>query len=75
MDSVIHKELTSHFTDLLITDFIFPTSISRLGEVVLYGRVFFMTGLVPMDGETIQKTKDNLNYYTLGNAAHESELL
>lgn len=67
-DSVIHKELTPTLYRLThkgiyFSDFYQPA----WGGSTSTGEYSFLTGLVPMDGvETIQKTRDKLNYYTLG---------
>lgn len=67
-DSVIHKELTPTLYRLTHNGFYFSDFYQPAwGGSTSTGEYSFMTGLVPMDGvETIQKTKDNLNYYTLG---------
>ena len=67
-DSVIHKELTPTLYRLThkgiyFSDFYQPA----WGGSTSTGEYSFLTGLVPMDGvETIQKTRQKLNYYTLG---------
>lgn len=67
-DSVIHKELTPTLYRLThkginFSDFYQPA----WGGSTSTGEYSFLTGLVPMDGvETIQKTREKLNYYTLG---------
>lgn len=67
-DSVIHKELTPTLyrlthNGIYFSDFYQPA----WGGSTSTGEYSFLTGLVPMDGvETIQKTRQKLNYYTLG---------
>lgn len=67
-DSVIHKELTPTLYRLTHNGFYFSDYYQPAwGGSTSTGEYSFLTGLVPMDGvETIQKTRDKLNYYTLG---------
>ena len=68
-DAVIHKELTPTLYRMVHQGIYFSDYYQPAwGGSTSTGEYSFLTGLVPMDGvETIQKTKDHLNYYTLGN--------
>lgn len=67
-DSVIHKELTPTLYRLTHKGIYFSDYYQPAwGGSTSTGEYSFLTGLVPMDGvETIQETRDKLNYYTLG---------
>ena len=67
-DQVISKELTPTLYRLThkgiyFSDFYQPS----WGGSTSTGEYSFLTGLIPIDGvETIQETRDKLNYYTMG---------
>lgn len=68
-DATIHKELTPTLYRLAHKGIYFSDYYQPAwGGSTSTGEYSFLTGLVPMDGiETMKKTRNNLNYYTLGN--------
>ncbi len=67
-DAVIHEELTPTLYRLTHSGFYFSDFYQPTwGGSTSTGEYSFLTGLVPMDGiDTMQKNRDNLNYYTMG---------
>ncbi len=67
-DQVISKELTPTLYRLTHKGIYFSDFLSASwGGSTSTGEYSFLTGLIPIDGvETIQETRDKLNYYTMG---------